>query len=69
MINLYLLRGVYVSKDYLVDGLFKANVTVVNKRSVYLYLKIINKGKSFVYLLESSILWHARLRHVNYKSL
>ena len=49
-------------KRVLVDGLFKANVAVVDKKSVYLYLKLINKGKSYVYLLESSTLWHARLR-------
>ena len=29
--------GVYMSKGYLVDGLFKANVAVVDKRSAYLY--------------------------------
>ena len=61
--------GVYVGKCYLVDGLFKVNVTVVDKKSVYLYPKLINKGKTFVYLLEFPILWHARLWHVNYKSL
>jgi len=60
--------GVYVGKSYLFDGLFKTNV-VVDKKSVYLYPKLINKEKSFVYLLESSILWHARLGHINYKSL
>ena len=31
--------------------------------------KLINKEKSSVYLLESPILWHVRLEHVNYKSL
>jgi len=58
-----------VGKCYLVDGLFKANVIVVDKKSVYLYPKLINEEKSYVYLLESPILWHARLGHVNYKSL
>ena len=48
--------GVYVGKGYLVDGLFKANVAVVDKKSVYLYSKLINKEKSSVYLLESPIL-------------
>ena len=62
-------NGVYVSKDYLVDGLFKANVAVVDKKSVYLYPKLINKGKYSVYLLKSPILWHAGLGYVNYKSL
>ena len=59
----------YVGKGYLVDGLFKANVAIMDKKSVYLYPKLINKGKSSIYLLKSPILWHARLGHVNYKSL
>ena len=59
----------YVGKSYLVDCLFKVNVAVVDKISMYLYPKLINEGKSSVYLLESPILWHARLWHVNYKSL
>ena len=57
--------GMYVKKGYLVDGLFKANAVVVDKKSVYLYPKLINKEKSYVYLLESPILWHARSGHVN----
>ena len=57
-----------MSKGYLVDSLFKANVAM-DKKSVYLYLKLINKEKTSVYLLDSPILWHARLGHVNYKSL
>jgi len=61
--------GVYVDKDYLIDGFFKANIVVVDKTSVYVYPKLINKGKFFVYLLEFPILWHARLGHINYKSL
>ena len=40
----------YVGKSYLVNGLFKVNVAVVNKNSVYLYPKLINKEKSSVYL-------------------
>ena len=59
----------YVGNGYLIDGLFKANVAVVDKQSVYLYPKLINKEKSSVYLLEFPILWHARLGHINYKSL
>ena len=58
-----------MGKGYLVDGLFKANVAMVDKKSVYLYPKLINKEKSSVYLLESPTLLHARLGHVNYKSL
>jgi len=45
----------YVGKGYLVDGLFKANGAVVDKKSLYLYPKLINKEKSSVYLLESPI--------------
>ena len=47
--------GVYVDKDYLVNGLFKDNVAVVDKKSMYLYPKLINKRKTSVYLLESPI--------------
>ena len=61
--------GVYVGKGYLVVTLFKTNVAFVDKKSVYLYPKLINKEKSSGYLLESPVLWHARLEHVNYKSL
>ena len=28
---------VYAGKSYLVDGLFKANIVIVDKKSVYLY--------------------------------
>jgi len=49
--------GMYVGKSCLVDGLFKANVAVVDKKSVYMYLKLINEGKFSIYLLESPILW------------
>ena len=52
--------GMYVGKGYLIDGLFKANVVVVDKKSMYLYVDLINKGKFSVYLLESPLLWHAR---------
>ena len=52
----------YVGNGYLFDGLFKANIAVVNKKSMYQYLKLINKGKSSIYLLESPILWHTGLR-------
>ena len=48
--------GMYVGKGYVSDGLFKLNVmTIINKNN-----------QSFVYLLESSNLWHGRLGHVNY---
>jgi len=47
--------GVYVGKGYLVDGLFKVNVDVVDKKSVYLCSKLINKENSSICLLESPI--------------
>ena len=50
----------FIGKGYLNEGLFKLNVIVVDR---------INKNSSFVYLLELSDLWHARLGHVNYKAL
>ena len=52
----------YVGKGYLSDGLFKLNVmTIVTKDDL-------NKVASS-YVLESSNIWHARLGHVNYKSI
>ena len=51
--------GMYVGKGYLVNGLFKANVAVVEKKSVYLYLKLINKEKSSVIYL--SLLFYGML--------
>ena len=52
----------YVRKGYLSDGLFKLNVmTVVTKDDL-------NKVASS-YVLESSNIWHARLGHINYKSI
>ena len=52
----------YVGKGYLSDGLFKLNViTIVTKVDL-------NKVASS-YVLESSNIWHARLGHVNYKSI
>ena len=43
---------IYVGNGYLVDGLFKTNVAVVDKKCMYLYPTLINKEKSSVYLLE-----------------
>ena len=52
----------YVGKGYLSDGLFELNVmTVITKDDL-------NKVASS-YVLESSNIWHARLGHVNYKSI
>ena len=40
-----------MGKVYLVDGLFKANVAVVDKKFMYLYPKLINKKNLlFIYL-------------------
>ena len=50
----------FIGKGYLNEGLFKLNVMVIDS---------INKNSASVYLLELSDLWHARLRHVNYKAL
>ena len=55
--------GMFVGKGYVSNGLFKLNEMIVKP-------KIMNKtNASFVYVLESSNLWHARLWHVNYGSL
>ena len=54
--------GVYVGKGYLVYDLFKANVVVVDKKSAQLYPKLINKGKTSIYMLESTILWACKLQ-------
>ena len=45
-----------MSKGYLGDSLFKASVVVVDKKSMYLYPKLIKKGKTSIYLLESPII-------------
>ena len=52
--------GMFVGKGYMSNGLFKLNVMTVKP-------KIMNKtNASFVYVLESSNLWHGKLGHVNY---
>ena len=48
--------GMYLGKGYLVDCVFNANVTVVDKNFVFLYPELINKGKTSIYFLESPIL-------------
>ena len=50
----------FIGKGYLNKGLLKLNVMVVDS---------INKNSASLYLLELSDLWHAHLRHVNYKAL
>ena len=52
-----------MGKGYVLNGLVKLNIMTVK-------LKIMNKtNASFVYVLESSNLWHGRIGHVNYRSL
>ena len=45
-----------LTKGYLIDGLLKANVAVVDKKSVYLYLKLINK-KNLLFICLSLLLY------------
>lgn len=51
----------YMGKGFVNDGLFKLNVMTMKP-------KINNKVSFSAYLLESSNLWHGRLRHVNFNS-
>ena len=56
--------GMYVGRGYMTDGMFKLNtMTIVPKNSMN------EKGESSIYIVDSSILWHGRLGHVNYGSL
>ena len=51
----------YVGKDYLSEGLFKINCIpkiMINKN-------IINSS----FIVDSCTVWHARLGHVNFKSM
>ena len=52
--------GMYVGKGYLADGLFKLNVMVANTMT---------KNNISAYIADSFDLWHARLGHVNSRSL
>nr|GEV69300.1 Gag-Pol polyprotein [Tanacetum cinerariifolium] len=51
----------YVGRGYAKNGMFKLNVIVVKNE--------INKMNSSGYLIESSNVWHGRLRHVNFNSM
>ena len=53
--------GMYVGKGYLTEGLFKLNVLVTNTMN--------NKKNTSVYIVDSFVLWHARLGHVNNRSI
>jgi len=59
----------YVGKWYLYNDLLKANVTIIDVNSKFLYLKANNKEKPLVYIVVSPYLWHNRLRHVNYGTM
>lgn len=50
--------GIFVGKCYVANRIFKLNVTTIKPNNV-------NKTSTFVYLFESSNLWHDRLGHVN----
>ena len=53
---------IYVGKGYMSNVLFKMNVmTIVSDFN--------NKNTSSAYMLESSIVWHGILRHVNFDTL
>ena len=53
--------GMYVGKGYLNEGLFKLNVLVTNTMN--------NNKNTSVYIVDSFVLWHARLGHVNNRSI
>ena len=53
--------GMYVGKGYLTEGLFKLNVLVTNTMN--------NNKNTSVYIVDSFVLWHARLGHVNNRSI
>ena len=52
----------YIEKGYVSDGMQKLNVMTIIKLNM-------NKASTSTYMLESSNLWHGRLRHVNYDTL
>ena len=53
--------GMCVGKGYLTEGLFKLNVLVTNTMN--------NNKNTSVYIVDSFVLWHARLGHVNNRSI
>ena len=53
--------GMYVGKGYLTEGLFKLNVLVTNTMN--------NNKNTSIYIIDSFVLWHARLGHVNNRSI
>ena len=59
---LLLKSRMYVGKRYMIGGLWKLNVMTVIKLDM-------NKASTYAYILESSIIWHGRLGHVNYDTL
>ena len=53
--------GMYVGKGYLAEGLFKLNVLVTNT--------INNNKNASTYIVDSFVLWHGRLGHINNRSI
>ncbi|KAL5708198.1 hypothetical protein ACHQM5_019018 [Ranunculus cassubicifolius] len=60
-------NGVYLGKGYVKDGLFKLNVMTVLPKTIVSNVSM--NEKPFAYVVESSLIWHERLGHVNYKSI
>ena len=54
--------GTYIGKGYMSGGMWKLNVITISKCDM-------NKASTSSYILESSNIWHARLKHVNYDTL
>ena len=54
--------GMSVGKGYISNGMWKFNVMTIIKSDM-------NNARTSTYMLESSNLWHGRLRHVNYDAL
>lgn len=51
--------GMYVEKRYEYNVLFKLNVMTIIKK----------ENSPFIYLIESSNLWHGKLGHINFNSI
>ena len=59
---------VFIRNDFVKNGLVKISIIVIQKND--LQNSNISKNKSHIdYVVESSNIWHERLRHVNYKSV
>lgn len=58
----------YLVNEYVKDGLVKVNVMKVPPKVVAPKISM-NKKEPITYLIESFNIWHARLCHVNNKSI